>query len=197
MCHSNINRIEYNFQEISTIEICTECLLFVLSWRSNLTALLLCCHCCVILDCVLMYYLWHRMPWKIRWHYLAHVQKYIIVVSYLAYVQKYIIVVSYLAYVQKYIIVVSQIRKNIYRPNTEVIFFSFTDISNVHKSFITNNSIFTEYCLTQWISKLPGSFETHWVKQYLVNFMGLSGIVNAIVCKTKPIFIGFRLGKLS
>ena len=24
------------------------------------------------------------------------------------------------------------------------------------------------YCLTQWISKLPGSFEIHWVRQYLV-----------------------------
>ena len=27
----------------------------------------------------------------------------------------------------------------------------------------------TEYCLTQWISKLPESFEIHWVRQYLVN----------------------------
>ena len=196
MCHSNINRIEYNFQEIFTIEICTECLLFVLSWRSNFTSLLLCCHCCVILDCVLMYYLWHRMPWKIRWHYLAHVQKYIIVVSYLAYVQKYIIVVSYLAYVQISLLC-HKLGKIFTGPTLKWFFFSFTDISNVHKSFITNNSIFIEYCLTQWISKLPGSFEIHWVKQYLVNFMGLSGMINAIVCKTMPIFIGFRHGKLS
>ena len=28
---------------------------------------------------------------------------------------------------------------------------------------------FTRYCLTQWISKLPGSFDIHWVKQYLIN----------------------------
>ena len=27
----------------------------------------------------------------------------------------------------------------------------------------------TKYCLTQWISKLPGSFEIHWVRQYMVN----------------------------
>ena len=25
------------------------------------------------------------------------------------------------------------------------------------------------YLLTKWISKLPGSFEIHWVRQYLVN----------------------------
>ena len=25
----------------------------------------------------------------------------------------------------------------------------------------------TRYCLTQWISKLPWSFEIHWVRQYL------------------------------
>ena len=28
---------------------------------------------------------------------------------------------------------------------------------------------FTRNCLTHWISKLPGSFEIHWVRQYLVN----------------------------
>ena len=38
--------------------------------------------------------------------------------------------------------------------------------------------------LTQWISKLPGSFEIHWVRQYLVNYTDLMGIVNAVVYKT-------------
>ena len=52
-------------------------------------------------------------------------------------------------------------------------------------------------CLTQWISKLHRSFEIHWVRQYLVNFMGLAGIVNATVYKTEPIFTGLRHGKLS
>ena len=28
---------------------------------------------------------------------------------------------------------------------------------------------FTEYCLTQWIPKLPGGFEIHLVRKYLVN----------------------------
>ena len=28
---------------------------------------------------------------------------------------------------------------------------------------------FTRYCLAQWISKLPGSFKIHWVRQYLIN----------------------------
>ena len=54
---------------------------------------------------------------------------------------------------------------------------SFTVISDVYRS-IPNKIIFTEYCLIQWISKLPGSFEIHWVRQYRVNFMGLAGIVN-------------------
>ena len=28
---------------------------------------------------------------------------------------------------------------------------------------------FAKHCLTQWISKLPGSFESHQVRQYLVD----------------------------
>ena len=57
----------------------------------------------------------------------------------------------------------------------------------------------TDYCLTQWISKLPGSFEIHWVRQYsyLVNFMGLVGRVNSCDYKTKPIFTCLRHGKVS
>ena len=35
---------------------------------------------------------------------------------------------------------------------------------------------------------LPRSFEIHWARQYLVKFVGLAGIVNASVNKTKPIF---------
>ena len=53
------------------------------------------------------------------------------------------------------------------------------------------------YCLTQWISKLPGSFEIHWVKQYQENSMGLVGIVNATVYQTKPIFTGLGYGMVS
>ena len=51
--------------------------------------------------------------------------------------------------------------------------------------------------LLQWISKLPTSFETHWVKQYQVIFTDLVGIVNATVHKTKPIFTDLGNGKLS
>ena len=43
-----------------------------------------------------------------------------------------------------------------------------------------------KYCITRWISKLPGSFEIHSVRQFLVNFTGLAGLVNATVCKTEP-----------
>ena len=35
------------------------------------------------------------------------------------------------------------------------------------------------------------------VRQYLVNFSGLAGIVNTAVYKTEPIFAGLRYGKLS
>ena len=47
-------------------------------------------------------------------------------------------------------------------------------------TFIQNKTTLTKYCLTQWISKLLWSFEVHWVRQYLVNFMGLAGIIKAI-----------------
>ena len=44
---------------------------------------------------------------------------------------------------------------------------SFTVIFFVYRSCLPNETTFTKYCLTQWISKLPGSFEIQWVKQYL------------------------------
>ena len=77
---------------------------------------------------------------------------------------------------------------------TYTLLLSVTVISNIYMSFIRNK---TTYCLAQWISKLPGSFEIHWVRQYLVNFMGLEGIVNATVYKTGLIFTGLGHGKLS
>ena len=51
-------------------------------------------------------------------------------------------------------------------------------------SCIINKTTFTKCCFTQWISKLPMSFEFHWVRQYLVDFMGLASIVNAMF--TRP-----------
>ena len=65
-------------------------------------------------------------------------------------------------------------------------------ISDVYRFIIRNKTTFTEhaeYC--------PGSFEIHRVRQYLVNFMGLAGIVNANVYNTEPIFTGLRDGRLS
>ena len=73
---------------------------------------------------------------------------------------------------------------------------SFVIISDVYKS-IQIETTFPKYCLTQWISKLPRSFEIHWVRQYLVNFTGLAGIVHAIVYKTESFFSSFRHGTLS
>ena len=45
---------------------------------------------------------------------------------------------------------------------------------------LVNNCIyyacsFTRYCFPQWILKLPGSFEIHWLRQYLIN-LDLFGI---------------------
>ena len=85
----------------------------------------------------------------------------------------------------------------IFTGPTYKLLFSFTVISDVHKSFIPYKTTFTKYCLTQWISKLLGSFEIHWIRQYLGNFMSLAGNVNTTVYKTKPIFTGLGHGKLS
>ena len=65
-------------------------------------------------------------------------------------------------------------------------FLSFMVISDVNRSFIPNKTTFTKYCLTHWISKLPRSFEIHRIRQYLVNFTGLVGIVNTTIYKTEP-----------
>ena len=59
------------------------------------------------------------------------------------------------------------------------------------------NYIYLEYCLTLCILKLPQSFEMNRVRQYLVNFMGLMGIANVTVYKTRPIFTGLGHVKLS
>ena len=93
-------------------------------------------------------------------------------------------------------IAVSKIRKIFIGPTYKLL-LSFTVILDVCISFISNKTTFDKYCLTQWIPKLPGSFETHWVRQPLANFMGLAGIVNTIVYKTDPIFTVLGHTKLS
>ena len=71
----------------------------------------------------------------------------------------------------------------------------FTVMSGVCQSFIPNKTTFIKYRLTQWISKLPRSFEIHGVKQYLVNYTRLTGIVT--VYTIEPSFTGLGHGKLS
>ena len=73
----------------------------------------------------------------------------------------------------------------------------FIIISGVYRSFIPKKPTFTKYCLTKWISKLPGSFENHWVRQYLLNFTGLASIVYTTAKKegvwfVATYFIGFQ-----
>ena len=94
----------------------------------------------------------------------------------------------------------SQKLGKIFTVLTYNLLFSFTATSDVYWSFISNKTTFTKYYLTVWISEPPGSFEIHWVRQYLVNFMGLVGIVNTPVQETAPIFTGLSTlghGKLS
>ena len=62
-------------------------------------------------------------------------------------------------------------------PNVQVIFELYGHF-RCYKSFIPNKTIFTKYCLTKWISKLPRSFEIYWARQYLVNFLSLAGTIN-------------------
>ena len=54
---------------------------------------------------------------------------------------------------------------------------SFMVIWDVYRSFIPDDTTFTKYCLT-WN---PLSI----LRQYLVNFMGLMGIINTTVYKTE------------
>ena len=49
----------------------------------------------------------------------------------------------------------------------------------------------------RWVISYAGSFEINWVRRYLVNFTGLTSIVNTTVYKTGTIFTGLGYGKLS
>ena len=64
---------------------------------------------------------------------------------------------------------------------TSKLLLSFGIIPDVYRSLIPNKITLTKYFLTQWISKLLRSFAIHRERQYLLNFTGLAGIVNAIV----------------
>ena len=77
---------------------------------------------------------------------------------------------------------VLKIRKNIYRSDVQST-LSFTVILAVYRSFIPNHTAFTKYFLTQWISKLRGNSEIHWV-----NFTGLAGIENAFFLQDRANF---------
>ena len=79
-----------------------------------------------------------------------------------------------------------KIDENIYRSTCKL-HLSLTVISDVYKSFIPYETTFATYSLTQWISKLPGSFDIHCVRQYLLNFMGLAGIVTQLFTRPSQI----------
>ena len=54
--------------------------------------------------------------------------------------------------------------------------------------FIPNKTIFSKHFFTRSIPKLIGSFEINDVKQYLLIFMFLAGLLNATAYKTELIF---------
>ena len=87
-------------------------------------------------------------------------------------------------------VVISAINKKIFTSPTYKLRLSFTVISDVCRSFIPNETTFTKYCLTQWVSKLHGRFEIHWVWQYQINFTGMAGIVKDIVYNIEPVLTG-------
>ena len=80
---------------------------------------------------------------------------------------------------------------------TYKLLLSFTVIPEVYRSFIPNKNYIYQVLPYSVDSKLPGSFEIHAVRQYLVNFMGLASIVNTTVYKTEPILTGLGHGELS
>ena len=71
-------------------------------------------------------------------------------------------------------------------------------IFEVNGCLVPNETRFSMYfyVLLSGISKLPGSFEISLVKQYLVHFLSLAGIVNVNVYKTETIFTGLEHGEL-
>ena len=74
---------------------------------------------------------------------------------------------------------------------------SFVVISDVYMPIIPKKTTFTKPYFTQWMSKRPGSFEIYWVRQCLVNFTGLAGIINATLYKTEPNFTDLGHSKLT
>ena len=80
--------------------------------------------------------------------------------------------------------------KQIFPGLTYNLLLRFTVILDVYRFFIPNKTALAEYCLTQWVSKLFGSIEIYWVRQCLVHFMGLVGIVNVttVKCRYNAVF---------
>ena len=51
--------------------------------------------------------------------------------------------------------------ENIYKSGEQAISFILVVIPDVYRSYIPNETTYTKYCPTQWISRLLGSFEIH------------------------------------
>ena len=83
-------------------------------------------------------------------------------------------------------IAVSKIRKNICRSDGQVTF-------ELYGRFRSLQILYSKQNYIHWV--LLRSFEIHLIRQNLVNFLDLVGIVNATVYKTKPIFTGLEHGK--
>ena len=90
-----------------------------------------------------------------------------------------------------------KIMQNFYRSDVQVTFELYGHFRCLQVLFFLNKTTFTRYCLTKWISNLPVSFEIKSVKQYLVNFTGLTSIVNITIYKTKSILTDLGHGKFS
>ena len=80
---------------------------------------------------------------------------------------------------------ISKIREHIYRPDIQVTCGPLFQI----KLHLLSNVLLS-------IFQGPRQFVIQWVRQYLVNFTGLVGIVNAIVYKNEPISTGLGYGQI-
>ena len=83
-----------------------------------------------------------------------------------------------------------------HRSGVQVTFVLYAH-SSCLQAFCSIIISFTKYCLSQWISTLPGSYDIYWVRQCLSNYTGLVGIENSTVYKMESIFTILGLGKFS
>ena len=93
----------------------------------------------------------------------------------------------------------SNIRKDTYRSNVQVTFELYGLFFQIVTGPLFQINLHLISIVLVSVFKIPHNSWDSLTKaaQYLVNFTGLVGIVNATIYKTKPIFTGLEQDKLS